>query len=50
MKPINTSLYDFSRLIEGGYVYVDKTAPLYELVKPTADCIYYLPKTGERKR
>ena len=44
MKPINTSLYDFPTLIEGGYVYVDKTAPLYELVKPAADRIYYLPR------
>ena len=25
MKPINTSFYDFARLIEGGFVYVDKT-------------------------
>ena len=44
MKPINTSLYDFDRIIEGGYVYVDKTAILYELAKPGADCIYYLPR------
>ena len=44
MKPINTSLYDFPTLIEGGYVYVDKTAQLYELVKPSADRIYYLPR------
>ena len=44
MKPINTSLYDFDRIIEGGYVYVDKTAILYEIAKPQADCIYYLPR------
>ena len=44
MKPINTSIYDFPRLIEGGYVYVDKTAQLYELAKPGADLIYYLPR------
>ena len=37
MKPINTSIYDFPRLIEGGYVYVDKTDRLYELAKPGAD-------------
>lgn len=24
MKPINTSIYDFDRIIEGGYVYVDE--------------------------
>ena len=44
MKPINTSFFDFARLIEGGYVYVDKTAILYELAKPGADGIYYLPR------
>ena len=44
MKPINTSIYDFPRLIEGGYVYVDKTDRLYELAKPGADMLYYLPR------
>ena len=44
MKPINTSIYDFPTLIEGGYVYVDKTARLYELARPDADRIYYLPR------
>ena len=44
MKPINTSFYDFDRFIEGGYVYVDKTAILYEIAKPGADGIYYLPR------
>ena len=44
MKPINTSFYDFDRLIEGGYVYVDKTAILYELARPGTDGIYYLPR------
>ena len=44
MRTINTSIYDFPRLIEDGYVYVDKTAQLYELAKPGADCIYYLPR------
>ena len=44
MKPINTSFYDFPTFIEGGYVYVDKTAILYELAKPGADGIYYLPR------
>ena len=36
MKPINTSFYDFDRIIEGGYVYVDKTAILYVIAKPNA--------------
>ena len=44
LKPINTSIYDFPGLIKGGYAYVDKTAQLYELVKPGADMLYYLPR------
>ena len=44
MKAINTSIYDFPTLITGGYVYVDKTAQLYELAKPGADMLYYLPR------
>ena len=44
LKPINTSFYDFEKLVTGGFVYVDKTAQLYELAKPTADGIYYLPR------
>jgi len=33
MKPITTSVYTFCDLIEGGYLYVDKTAGLYELIR-----------------
>ena len=44
MKPINTSYYDFEKLVTGGFVYVDKTAQIYELAKPTADGLYYLPR------
>ena len=44
MRTINTSIYDFPDLITDGYVYVDKTAQLYELAKPNADRIYYLPR------
>ena len=44
MKPINTSIYDFPELIRGGFVYVDKTDRLYDLAKPQADRIYYLPR------
>ena len=33
MKPINTSTFTFSSLIEGGYAYVDKTALLRELLR-----------------
>lgn len=44
MKTINTSIFDFPELIKGGFVYVDKTAQLYELAKSNADRIYYLPR------
>jgi len=46
VKNINTSLFDFPRLRDpsSNYIYVDKTAQLYEIAKPTADCIYYLPR------
>ena len=44
LKPINTSIYDFPRLVTGGYVYVDKTAQLYGIAKPDAENIYYLPR------
>ena len=44
MKPINTSIYDFPTLVQGGYVYVDKTDRIYELAKPGADMLYYLPR------
>ena len=43
-KPINTSIYDFPELIKGEFVYVDKTDRLYDLAKPQADRIYYLPR------
>lgn len=36
MKPINTSIYDFPTLIQGGFVYVDKTAQIYEIARPDA--------------
>ena len=44
MKPINTSIFDFPELIRRGCVYVDKTGVLYEIAKPDADGIYYLPR------
>ena len=34
MKPITTSVYTFSNLVGGGFVYVDKTAILRELIRP----------------
>ena len=48
MKPINTSIFDFPELITGGFVYVDKTAVLYETARPDADGIYYLPRPRRR--
>ena len=33
MKPLTTSVYTFSDLIEGGYLYVDKTAEIHELIR-----------------
>ena len=34
MKPLNTSIYTFADLIEGGYLYVDKTEYIHQLVAP----------------
>ncbi len=33
MKPITTSTFSFEKLIDGGFVYVDKTDQIYELIK-----------------
>ncbi len=33
MKPLTTSIYTFADLIRGGYLYVDKTAGIYNLVR-----------------
>lgn len=42
-KPVQASTYTFRNLIEGGFLYVDKTAYLYELVQPSAG-IYFLAR------
>jgi len=34
MKPLTTSVYTFSKLIDGGFLYVDKTAGIYDLLRP----------------
>ena len=46
MKSINTSYFDFAALRDprDDYIYVDKTAQLYELAKRGSDKIYYLPR------
>jgi predicted AAA-ATPase len=42
-KPVQASTYTFRNLIEGGFLYVDKTRYLYELVRP-ATGIYFLAR------
>ena len=34
MKPLTTSVYTFSKLIQGGFHYVDKTAGIHKLLEP----------------
>ncbi len=41
MKPITTSVFTFKDLIEGGFVYIDKTAGIRELLRP-AKAQYFL--------
>ncbi len=43
MKPITTSVYTFSNLIDGGFLYVDKTAAIHELIR-TANAQYFLAR------
>jgi hypothetical protein len=33
MHPLSTSIYTFSELMAGGYLYVDKTAGIYQLIR-----------------
>jgi len=35
LKPINMSVFGFPTLIQKGCVYVDKTAQIYEIAKPS---------------
>ncbi len=42
-KPVQASTYTFRRIIEGGYLYIDKTRYLYDLVKPGAG-VYFLAR------
>jgi len=44
MKNINTSTFDFPTLIREGFVYVDKTAQIYELARRDRDGIYFFPR------
>jgi hypothetical protein len=43
MKPLTTSVYTFSNLIEGGFLYVDKTAGILDLLRP-AGAQYFLAR------
>ncbi len=43
MKPLTTSCYTFHKLIEGGFLYLDKTANIYELIRP-ATAQYFLAR------
>ena len=43
LKPIQPSIYTFRRIINGGFVYIDKTRYLYELVRYAAG-IYFLAR------
>jgi len=43
MKPITTSVFTFEKLVEGGFVYVDKTGRLYDLVRPPYG-VYFLSR------
>jgi len=43
MQPLTTSVYTFSNLIEGGFLYVDKTAGILDLLRP-AFAQYFLAR------
>ena len=42
-KPVQASTYTFRKIIEGGFLYVDKTEHLYKLVHP-ASGVYFLAR------
>lgn len=42
-KPVQASTYTFRKIIEGGFLYVDKTDHLYKLVHP-ASGVYFLAR------
>jgi len=42
-KPIHPSTPTFRRLIEGGYLYVDKTPYIYELIKELGG-VYFISR------
>lgn len=42
-KPVQASTYTFRNIIQGGYLYVDKTQDIYRLVKPGSG-IYFMSR------
>ena len=48
MKPISTSTYTFPTLIEGGYVYVDKTAQIHAIASGKASQ-YFIARPRRKK-
>ena len=44
MKPIATDIYTFSNLIGGGYLYVDKTGILADLVSGRRGKQFFFPR------
>jgi len=43
LKPVQASTYTFRKIIDGGFLYVDKTEYLYKLVRP-ASGVYFLAR------
>ncbi len=43
LKPVQASTYTFRSIIEGGFLYVDKTRYLYQLVKPGTG-VYFMAR------
>lgn len=43
LKPVQASTYTFRSIIEGGFLYIDKTRYLYQLVKPGTG-VYFMAR------
>ena len=44
MKPLTTSIFTFSNLIEGGFFYVDKTAAIGKLIERDGQYFFARPR------
>jgi hypothetical protein len=49
LKPLPTTTATFKDIIEGGFLYIDKTQYLYELVR-YAKGVYFLARPGALAR